>query len=84
MDDGLLDVCLIDAMPTVDFLALLRRVSNGEHLEDPRVSYVQTSAVEISCERRIKINVDGQVLEADRCTYDLRPRAATFLGYRAG
>ena len=84
MDDGLFDVCLIDAMPTVDFLALLRRVSNGEHLEDSRVTYVQTNAVEITCERPIKINVDGQVLEADRCRYDLTPRAATFLGYRAG
>jgi diacylglycerol kinase (ATP) len=84
MDDGLFDVCLIDAMPTVDFLALLRRVSNGEHLEDSRVTYVQTNAVEISCERPIKINVDGQVLEADRCRYELIPRAATFLGYRAG
>jgi diacylglycerol kinase (ATP) len=27
VDDGLLDMCLIDAMPTVEFLALLRRVS---------------------------------------------------------
>jgi diacylglycerol kinase (ATP) len=82
MDDGLFDVCMIEAMPTVDFLALLRRVSNGEHLQDPRVTYVQTHTVDIACERAIKINVDGQVLEADRCAYDLVPRAATFLGYR--
>lgn len=83
MDDGLLDVCLIDAMSTVDFLALLRRVSAGEHLDDPRVTYVQTDRVELVLERQIKINTDGQVLDADRCVYDVIPRAATFLGYRA-
>jgi diacylglycerol kinase (ATP) len=83
MDDGRLDVCLIEAMSTVDFLALLRRVSNGEHLDDERVTYVQADRVEIDFARRIKINTDGQVLEAERCEYDLLPRAATFLGYRS-
>src|SRR5690606_567045 len=29
VDDGLLDVCLIEEMPTVEFLGLLSRVSNG-------------------------------------------------------
>jgi len=82
MDDGRLDVCVIDAMSTVDFLALLRRVSNGEHLDDERVTYVQADRLEIDFARRIKINTDGQVLEAERCEYDLLPRAATFLGYR--
>ena len=83
VDDGLLDCCLIDAMPTVDFLALLRQVSNGEHLDDPRVSYVQTDQIELSFDRRIKLNTDGQVLEADRCAYTVMARAATFLRPRS-
>jgi diacylglycerol kinase (ATP) len=83
VDDGLLDCCLIDAMPTVDFVALLRQVSNGEHLDDPRVTYAQTDRIELSFDRRIKLNTDGQVLEADRCAYSILPRAAAFLGARA-
>jgi len=70
-------------MSTVDFLALLRHVSKGEHLDDPRVTYIQTDQIELSFDRRIKLNTDGQVLEADRCAYSILPRAATFLGVRA-
>ena len=44
IDDGLLDVCVIEAMPTVEFLALLRQLSSGDHLDDPRVTYLQTEA----------------------------------------
>jgi diacylglycerol kinase (ATP) len=83
VDDGRLDVCLIDAMPTVEFLGLLRQVSSGEHLDDPRVTYLQTEALELAFDRRIKVNTDGQVLEAVRCVYRVLPRAATFLGARA-
>ena len=40
IDDGELDVCLIQAMPTLEFLALLRRVSEGDHVDDDRVAYL--------------------------------------------
>ena len=79
IDDGLLDVCLIEAMPIVDFVSLLTRVSNGENLQDDRVRYFRASHVELSFGRTIKVNTDGQVLEADRCTYSVLPRAARFL-----
>jgi diacylglycerol kinase (ATP) len=79
IDDGRLDVCLIEAMPTVDFLALLTRVSAGEHVDDQRVTYFQTGALEMVFDRVIKVNTDGQVLETSRCSYDVLPRAARFL-----
>jgi diacylglycerol kinase (ATP) len=79
IDDGRVDVCLIEAMPTVDFLALLKRVSGGEHVDDKRVIYFQTAALELVFDRVIKVNTDGQVLETDRCRYSVLPRAARFL-----
>lgn len=83
IDDGRMDVCLIEAMPTVDFLALLRRVSGGEHVDDKRVLYFQAAALELVFDRVIKVNTDGQVLETNRCRYDVLPRAARFLRGRA-
>lgn len=83
IDDGRLDVCLIEAMPTVDFLSLLKRVSDGEHVDDKRVIYFQASALELVFDRVIKVNTDGQVLETDRSVYDVLPRAARFLRGRA-
>ena len=73
INDGLLDVCLIDTMPIVEFVPLLRRVSNGEHTDDERVHYFRARALTLAFDRRIKVNTDGQVLEADLCRYRVRP-----------
>jgi diacylglycerol kinase family enzyme len=71
-------VCLIEDMPDVEFLALLRRVSDGAHLSDERVRYFRTSRLEMTFDRPVKVNLDGQVLETDRCSYSVLPRAARF------
>ena len=81
IDDGELDVCLIQSMPTLEFLALLRRVSEGDHVDDDRVAYFRARELELSFDCSIKVNFDGQVLEAERCRYGVMPRAARFLGW---
>jgi diacylglycerol kinase (ATP) len=79
IDDGLLDVCLVEAMPTLEFIALLRRISSGEHVTDDRVTYFQTTDLDLAFDRRIKVNTDGQVLESDRCRYRVLHRALRVL-----
>ena len=79
IDDGLLDVCLVEAMPTLEFIGLLTSVSAGEHLADPRVAYFRARSLELHFARAIKVNTDGEVLETDHCRYTLEPRAARFL-----
>lgn len=78
VDDGWLDVCVIEAMPTLEFIGLLREVAEGAHLGDPRVSYFRTRELTIDLDRRLKVNTDGQVLETARCHYRLLPQAARF------
>ncbi|MCA1635694.1 MAG: diacylglycerol kinase family lipid kinase [Acidobacteria bacterium] len=79
IDDGLFDVCFVEAMPTLEFVGLLGAVSGGDHIEDERVAYFRARSLDLSFDRRIKINTDGEVLEADECRYRLLPRAACFL-----
>lgn len=79
IDDGLLDFCVIEAMPTLDFLGLLRRVADGGHVDDPRVHYLRASHAVLAFERPMLVNTDGEVLEASRCEYDVLPQAARFL-----
>ena len=74
IDDGLLDVCLIEAMPTVEFIALLRRVSDGDHVDD-RASVFRTATLDLDLSGTVKINVDGEVLESDRGAYRILPKA---------
>ena len=78
IDDGLLDVCLIEAMTAVEFLALARKVADGEHVNDPRVRYLQAATVSIELDRETLINTDGEVLTATRADYSVLPKAATF------
>jgi len=79
IDDGLLDFCVIEAMPTLEFVGLLRRVADGGHVEDPRVHYLRASRAVLTFERPLLVNTDGEVLEAGRCEYDVLPKAARFL-----
>ena len=78
IDDGLLDVCLIEAMGTIEFIALARKVADGGHVDDPRVRYLQASSITIELDRESHINTDGELLTATRCEYSVRPRAARF------
>jgi diacylglycerol kinase (ATP) len=79
IDDGWLDLCLVEDVPTLEFIALLRRVSAGDHLSDARVRYYRGRMFELSFDRPIKVNTDGQVLEAERCEYRVLPSAVRFL-----
>jgi diacylglycerol kinase (ATP) len=79
IDDGWLDLCVVDAMPVPEFVALLGQVAAGEHLSDPRVGYARVRNLRIDFERPLKVNVDGQVFEASSCRYGVRPRAARFI-----
>lgn len=79
IDDGLLDVCLVGEMPTLEFVSLLTSVAGGDHIEDERVQYFRARELDIAFDRTVKVNTDGEVLETDRCRYRLLPRAARFL-----
>lgn len=83
IDDGLLDLCIIDAMPTLEFVGLLRRVAEGNHVDDPRVRYLRAARAALDLDRPILVNTDGEVLEATRCEYDILPRAVRFIGAHA-
>ena len=80
IDDGLLDLCIIEGMPAMEFVGLLRKVAQGSHVDDPRVRYVRVSELAIAFDRPIRINTDGEVLEVSHCEYRVLPSAARFLG----
>ena len=79
INDGALDVCVVEAVPTLEFVRLLGSVADGGHIEDERVAFFRAREVELRFDRRIKVNTDGEVLEADECRYHVLPRAARFL-----
>jgi diacylglycerol kinase (ATP) len=79
IDDGRLDVCLIEEMSALEFVALARKVADGDHVNDPRVIYLQSPSLEITLDRAVKVNTDGEVFEGQRFEYRVLPKAARFL-----
>ena len=71
--DGLLDLCIVEAMPRGDFAKLLMRIKKGEHLDEARVRYLQLPSVTIAAEGPVTVNVDGESSEATTLAYRARP-----------
>ncbi|MDB4936905.1 MAG: dagK [Labilithrix sp.] len=78
IDDGILDVCIVHAMKTLELVGLLTEVARAVHIEDPRVEYFRARSVALRAARPFKVNTDGEVLETTSCRYDVLPRAARF------
>lgn len=74
-DDGMVEVCVVRASSTLEFLALLPRLSGGQHIEDDDVVYFRARDVTLTFGRPIKVNTDGEVLELARCHYVVHPGA---------
>jgi lipid kinase YegS len=72
--DGLLDLCIIEAMPRADFAKLLLRVKKGEHLDGDHVRYYQVPSVTIAADGPVTVNVDGESSEATTLSYRVRPK----------
>ena len=78
IDDGLLDVFLVRRMPMLEFVRVLQAIAAGEHLHDERVQHFRASVFDLEFDRVVRVNTDGELLQARSCHYRVRPRAARF------
>lgn len=72
--DGLLDACIVGAMPRKDFARLVLRVKRGEHLESEGVRYLQVPWFRIRSAQPLTVNVDGETTELRQAHYEARAR----------
>lgn len=75
--DGKLDVMVVEAMPRLEFLALLPDLRAGTHLGSPGVRYAQAPSVVVTAAHELSVNADGEPMRARRFRYTLRPRPLT-------
>jgi diacylglycerol kinase (ATP) len=78
IDDGLLDVLMVRRMPLMEFVAVLQRLATGQHRNDPAVLRFRSAAFELEFDRTVRVNTDGELLEASRCRYQTRRGSALF------
>jgi len=70
--DGLLDVCIVEAMPRADFAKLVLRIRHGEHVGSDGVHYLQVPSVDVIASESISVNIDGEPSDARRLEYRVR------------
>jgi lipid kinase YegS len=70
--DGLLDLCVIEAMSRRDFAMLSLRIKDGEHVGLPGVHYAQLPWLKVTGTEPLSVNLDGEGLEAQVCDYRAR------------
>ena len=61
LNDGLLDVCAVSAQRREDAMSALLQVASGEHIGQPGIFYSKGSTVEVSSEKALPLEYDGEI-----------------------
>jgi YegS/Rv2252/BmrU family lipid kinase len=75
LDDGKLDVVWTSDVSKVRFLTNLPKVFNGRHVDNPEVTVLRGSAVEIRADRPFAVYADGDHITDLPATIRVLPRA---------
>jgi diacylglycerol kinase (ATP) len=75
MNDGLLDVCIVEALSKPAFLRAFPRVFTGSHTTHPKVRMRTGTRVQIEANRRILVYADGELIGPLPAIYEIRPGA---------
>lgn len=78
IDDGLLDVIIVPRMPLLELLGTLQRIAASGDPGRSDVMSFRSASVDLVFDRRARVNVDGEVLEVERCAYRVRSGGAWF------
>lgn len=62
-DDGLLDLCIVDAIPRREILRLLPKAMKGVHDGEPAVELARSTRLVVESAVPLPIHADGEILE---------------------
>lgn len=79
IDDGLFDVCHVDAMSRLKILRLFPQYMKGLHRNIKGVHLHRSKKVEIRAERPIPLNRDGEIILTDKAVFEIFPRSLPFI-----
>ena len=75
LNDGRMEIYLIDSVGKIKMARLILSMKNAGHLKDPALRMVRTKKVTVSSPVPIRVNADGEPLQADHFELELIPRA---------
>lgn len=81
IEDGLLDLCLVDSLNLIKILGLIGKYKKGQHLGHPAIHYYRVKSGQAEAEGKSLLlgNIDGEQFEKDRLSFEIRPSALDFV-----
>jgi diacylglycerol kinase (ATP) len=84
LDDGLLDIVIIEEGTLVDIASLAGLYFFDEYISSGKVIYRQAKAIEIRSEPTIKFSIDGDLVDEEPVRFEVAPRGIlTIVGENA-
>jgi len=81
IDDGLLDVCLVDNVSVPQVVKIFPSVMKGTHKKHSQVHFYRTDALRVESKQKIMLHADGEVLATNAKDIEIRviPKALKVL-----
>jgi diacylglycerol kinase (ATP) len=75
MNDGSLDICIVEALSKGAFLRAFPRVYRGTHVSHPKVRMRTGTRVQMEANRRVNVYADGELVGPLPAIFRIRPAA---------
>lgn len=79
IDDGLFDVCHVEGVPRLKILRLFPQYIKGLHGSIEGVHFYRSKKVEITAEKPIPLNRDGEIILAQKAVFEIFPKSLPFV-----
>ncbi|MCY6369307.1 diacylglycerol/lipid kinase family protein [Clostridium ganghwense] len=75
LQDGILDVCVVDKLSRTRMLALFPKLIKGEHAGEEEVSFYKGRKVTLTAEEEIAVNIDGEIIKSEKIDFIIIPQS---------
>lgn len=79
MDDGLLEVCLVNPISRIKFFSMISDYTNGRHLDNPKYKdimiYRRAKKIEVIGSEDFAYSLDGEIIHENHFTVEVVPQA---------
>ena len=83
LDDGLIDLIVVRSNITrYRLLKPLPMLFDGTHINEPEVSYYQTSQFSLHPKKNVTLNIDGEIMGSTPIDVKMIPRAIEIFSHK--
>lgn len=79
LQDGLLDICVINSLSRVKMLLLFPKLIKGKHDEIKEVSFLKGRKVQIDANEEVYISIDGEIIRKKKFNLEIIPKGIKFI-----